>query len=60
MAGGVYTLGSWHEVYEGMHTRIDVDLSGLAGQQVQFILEVDNNDSSYEDKVFWMAPHIKR
>jgi Ig-like domain-containing protein len=57
---GIHTLGSWHEVYEGMHTRIDVDLSGLAGQQVQFILEVDNNDSSYEDKVFWMAPHIKR
>ena len=59
-AGGIYTLGSWHEVYEGMHTRVDVDLSGLAGKQVQFILEVDNNGSSYEDKVFWMLPHIKR
>ncbi len=59
-SGGIYSLGSWHEVYEGMHTRIDVDLSSLAGKQVEFILEVDNNGSSYEDKVFWMTPHIKR
>ncbi|MCD4673615.1 MAG: hypothetical protein K8R77_13200 [Anaerolineaceae bacterium] len=58
--GTIYSLGSWHEVYEGMHTRIDVDLSGLDGQQVEFILEVDNNGSSHEDKVFWMTPHIQR
>lgn len=56
---GIHSLGSWHEAYEGMHSRIDVDLSGLAGQKLQFILEVDNNGSSYEDKVFWMAPHIE-
>ena len=58
--GGIYTLGTWHEVYEGMHTRVDVDLSGLAGKKVHFILEVDNNGSSYQDKVFWMTPHIER
>lgn len=58
--GSVYTLGSWHEVYEGMHTRVDVDLSSLAGQQVEFILEVNNNGSSLDDKAFWMTPRIKR
>jgi hypothetical protein len=58
--GVVHTLGSWQEAYEGMHTRIDVDLSSLAGQQVEFILEVSSNGSSYQDKVFWMTPHIVR
>jgi hypothetical protein len=58
--GVVYTLGTWREVYDGMHTRIDLDLSALDGQQVEFILQVHNNGSSQDDKVFWMTPQIKR
>lgn len=58
--GVIHSLGTWHEVYEGGHTRIDVDLSALDGQQVEFILLVNNNGSSRDDKVFWMTPHIQR
>ncbi len=54
------TLGSWDEVYDGEWTQINLDLSDLAGEKVRFILRVENNGSSKDDKVFWLSPRIIR
>jgi hypothetical protein len=53
-------LGEWHEVYDGISTRADVDLSDLAGENVQIILSVLANGSSKDDAAFWLNPHIRR
>ena len=58
--GSIQSLGSWTETYDGSHTRIDIDLSSLAGKSVRFILQIQNNGSSKEDRVFWLNPHIVR
>ncbi len=58
--GPVYTLGQWHEVYEGKYTPISIDLSSLAGQKVRFILVVTANGSPYQDYGLWVAPQIIR
>jgi hypothetical protein len=57
-----YTIrnqGAWREVYDGDTTRIDVDLSGLAGHSVQFILTVINNGRPSEADAFWLAPSVR-
>jgi hypothetical protein len=57
--GSVQTLSTWTEIYDGKWTRPDIDLSFLAGKHVQFILEVNNsNNSSVDDRAFWMVPMI--
>jgi len=58
--GSVQNLGGWTEEYDGDYTRIDIDLSSLSGKKVEFILRVDNNDSSKDDRAFWVAPKIRR
>ena len=55
----VYTLKRWHEVYDNQVTVINMDLSGLAGQTVQFILGVKTNSLDFSDQQgFWFVPHI--
>lgn len=56
--GPIQTLGSWHEVYDEQFNLIDVDLSGLAGSDVNLILTVFSNGSSHQDQAQWLAPHI--
>ena len=58
--GSVQNLGSWTEEYDGDYTRVNVDLSSLADKKVEFILKVENNDSSKDDRAFWLAPRIER
>lgn len=56
----IYSLGRWHEVYDNQVTIIDMDLSSLAGQSVQFILGMEassRNTSSAQG--FWFVPHIE-
>jgi hypothetical protein len=53
-------LGEWHEVYDGKATRIDIDLSALAGKSVEFVLTVLANGESNQDAAFWLVPHIQR
>jgi len=53
-------LGIWHEVYDGKTTRIVVDLSGLEGASVQFILSVKNQGNPSSANAFWLAPSIKQ
>ncbi len=56
----VEKLGEWNEVYDGKTTRVDVDLSDLAGEKVEFILTVLANGSSKDDAAFWLVPQIYR
>ncbi len=57
--GGVtQNLGEWREDDDGRITRINVDLSNLAGRSVELILTTLSNGSSDDDAAFWLMPHI--
>ena len=60
IGSSIYTLGEWHEVYDGLHTSVDLDLSSLAGQNVTFKLIVNSNGSGYQDEALWLDPRIVR
>lgn len=57
--GAEQTLATWHEVQDGTFNRVEVDLSSLAGKEVQFILLVTANGSSDHDEALWFAPRIE-
>ena len=59
-SGEIKTLGQWNEAYEGKYYPVDIDLSGLAGKSVKFILFVTANGSFNQDEALWLAPHIVR
>jgi hypothetical protein len=50
----------WREVQDGTITRVNLDLSFLAGQSVQFILRVVNNGVAANANAFWLVPSIRR
>ena len=52
-------LGEWLEVYDGKNTLIDIDLSGLVGQQVKFVLDMEAKSKSDTNQVFWFLPSIR-
>jgi len=56
--GAEQTLATWHEVQDGVYNRVKVDLSSLAGEDVQFILIVDANGSSSNDTALWFGPRV--
>ncbi len=58
--GKVKNLEQWRERYDGKIHKIDVDLSELAGRDVELILTVLNNGSSNDDWAFWLLPSIWR
>lgn len=58
--GSLQLLDNWFEVYDGNITRINIDLSSLAGSSVEFSLVVTANGSSSQDWAFWLNPHIRR
>lgn len=58
--GPVRTLGTWYEAYEGKYFPVDIDLSGLAGNSVKFILAAGTNGSFDQDYPLWLAPRITR
>ena len=58
--GSLDQLGTWHEVSDGEVTRINLDISGLAGHDVEFVLTVRANGSPSEDDAFWLMPQIYR
>jgi len=59
-SGSPKNLGSWHEVYDGNITSINLDLTPLAGKTVKFILTVINNGKPYKANAFWFTPGILR
>jgi hypothetical protein len=59
--GNIRNLGSWHEIYDGEVTKIDLDLSQHAGKRVRFILTVEvNGGDSTRANAFWFVPGIVR
>ncbi len=57
----VQNLNSWTEIYDGVYTKVDVDLSSLAGKKVNLILEVQNyNNTSQDDRAVWVSPRIAK
>ncbi len=58
--GVVKTLGTWGEVYDGKSQIIDIDLSSLVDQKLQFILTVMNNGRAKNPNAFWFVPHISK
>jgi hypothetical protein len=58
--GPVETLATWQEKYDGKITEIALDLSSLAGQEVEFILSVSvNGGTPANANAFWFLPHIR-
>jgi hypothetical protein len=51
-------LGQWSHTYNGTLETVDVDLSSLAGQEVQLILAVLSNGSAEGDQAVWVNPRI--
>jgi hypothetical protein len=50
----------WFEVFDERPHNVLVDLSRLAGQTVQFVLEVQQADGRRAHSiVFWMNPRIQ-
>jgi hypothetical protein len=58
--GNFTELGEWHEVYDQMWNPLQIDLSSLAGQQVQFSLVVWNEGTSEDNRGLWLNPMIFR
>jgi hypothetical protein len=53
------TLGTWHEVFDGQMTKIDLDLSQHAGKRVRFILRVEvNGGEPSQANAVWFVPGI--
>lgn len=53
-------LGEWKEVYDQKWNPLEVDLSFLAGQKVQFSLVVWNEGTSQDNRGLWLNPMIYR
>lgn len=53
-------LNIWDQTYDGTLTTIDVDLTPLAGSDVNFILRISANGSSAQDWALWLQPRIMR
>jgi hypothetical protein len=58
--GKVHQLGEWIETYDNNVTKVDLDLSDLAGKNVRFILGVEANTKNVDDaQGFWFVPRIQ-
>lgn len=54
----IQTLITWNEKYDQKFNSVEVDLSSLAGKQVNFILTVFANGVMQQDRAQWLAPRI--
>jgi hypothetical protein len=57
--GTLHNLAQWAETCDGNLRAVDVDLSSLAGKNVQFVLAVSANGSSAQDWAVWVNPRIQ-
>jgi len=53
-------LGEWNEIYDGVMTHIDLDLSALVGQYINFHLVVRGRGPVNDNAAFWLQPQIWR
>ncbi|MFN2195837.1 MAG: NBR1-Ig-like domain-containing protein [Anaerolineales bacterium] len=58
-SGRERTLQSFEETYDGKVTRIDLDLSALAGDEIELILSVRNFGRADHAQPFWLSPGIR-
>jgi len=54
----IQTLGTWNEINDEKYRSVDVDLSGLVGKDVKFILTVMANGAMNQDRAQWLSPRI--
>lgn len=59
-SGSYHVLGDRNKAYNGSLAPFEVDLSPLAGKQVQFSLTVWANGSAAQDWAVWLNPRIER
>jgi hypothetical protein len=59
-AGPILYIGSWREVFDGNVTRIEFDLSSLAGQAVRLVLSMVNNGDPKQAHGYWLVPSIRQ
>ncbi len=52
-------LGQWTETCDRSLKDIDVDLSSIAGKNVQFALAVLANGPADDDSAVWVSPRIQ-
>lgn len=57
-AGVTKPLGQWTKTCDGTLKDVDVDLSSIAGKNVQFALAVLANGPAEQDSAIWIAPRI--
>jgi Ig-like domain from next to BRCA1 gene len=53
-------LGRWREVYDGVTTEIDADLSDLAGRSIYLVLSVYNNGQVSDANAIWLQPRVQQ
>ncbi|MEW5870463.1 MAG: NBR1-Ig-like domain-containing protein [Chloroflexota bacterium] len=58
--GSKGTLGTWREVYDGLATEIDIDLTPLAGKTVEFALITYNAGKPRQGNGYWLQPRVTR
>jgi hypothetical protein len=56
--GAEHLLWSFGEFQDGRYYSLDLDLSSLAGQRLDFILRVSPLGSSLDDRALWVGPRI--
>ncbi|MBI3738817.1 MAG: hypothetical protein HY258_07205 [Chloroflexi bacterium] len=59
-SGGVFTLWTFDEKYEGLSYNASVKLDSLDGQTVSFILGIRADGSATGDRALWIHPVIVR
>ena len=57
-SGVLKPLGEWTDTCDGVLKDIDVDLSSIAGKNVQFALAVLANGPATQDMAVWVSPRV--
>ncbi len=60
VSGSLHPLGSWSESCDGTLRSVDVGLSGIVGQTVQFAFALLADGSAAQDWAVWIAPRVER
>jgi hypothetical protein len=58
-SGAFNSLGEWTETCDSVLRDIDVNLSSLAGKNVQFVLAVLANGAETDDSAIWVSPRVE-
>jgi hypothetical protein len=58
--GATGQLGRWREIYDGVTTLIDIDLSNFAGRSINLILAVYNNGLASQANAVWLLPRVQQ